>query len=126
MYYNFTRCAPSLNLMSMEVLRVCIDNTCKAPVIASRVTTWRPCDKQIRQGRPAKSWIDDLDKYWRDTIWQRTAQHKASMETAFRPTTGHYSCPMMMRPWLFWSFALKAKEFGWLDLFKANYELLKN
>ena len=25
----------------------------------SRVTNWRPCDKKIRQGRPAK-----LDKYW--------------------------------------------------------------
>ena len=34
----------------------------------SRVTTWRPYDKKIRQGRPAKRWRDDLDKYWSDTI----------------------------------------------------------
>ena len=37
----------------------------------SRVTTWRPYDKKRRQGRPAKRWRDDLDKYWSDTIWQR-------------------------------------------------------
>ena len=29
----------------------------------SRVTTWRPYDKKRRQGRPAKRWRDDLDKY---------------------------------------------------------------
>ena len=39
----------------------------------SRVTTWRPYDKKRRQGRPAKRWRDDLDKYW---IWQRTAQDR--------------------------------------------------
>ena len=37
----------------------------------SRVTTWRPYDKKIRQG-----WRDDLDKYWSDTIWQRAAQDR--------------------------------------------------
>ena len=42
----------------------------------SRVTSWRPFDKKRRQGRPAKRWRDDLDKYWRDTIWQRTAQDR--------------------------------------------------
>ena len=42
----------------------------------SRVTTWRPYDKKKRQGRPAKRWRDDLDKYWMDTIWQRTAQDR--------------------------------------------------
>ena len=29
----------------------------------SRVTTWRPCDRKRRQGRPAKRWRDDLVKY---------------------------------------------------------------
>ena len=33
-------------------------------------------DKKIRQGRPAKRWRDDLDKYWSDTIWQGTAQDR--------------------------------------------------
>ena len=42
----------------------------------SRVTTWRPYDKKRRLGRPAKRWRDDLDKYWSDTIWQRTAQDR--------------------------------------------------
>ena len=42
----------------------------------SRVTSWRPYDKKRRQGRPAKRWRDDLDKYWSDTIWQRTAKYR--------------------------------------------------
>ena len=42
----------------------------------TRVTTWRPYDKKRRQGRPAKQWRGDLDKYWSDTIWQRTAQDR--------------------------------------------------
>ena len=33
-------------------------------------------DKKRRQGRPAKRWRDDLDKYWSDTIWPRTAQYR--------------------------------------------------
>ena len=45
-------------------------------VLNLRVTTWRPYDKKRRQGRPAKRWRDDLDKYWSDTIWQRTAQDR--------------------------------------------------
>ena len=42
----------------------------------SRITTWRPYDKKRRQLRPAKRWRDDLDIYWSDTIWQRTAQDR--------------------------------------------------
>ena len=42
----------------------------------SRITTWRPYDKKIRQRRPAKRWRDDLDKYRSDTIWQTTAQDR--------------------------------------------------
>ena len=33
-------------------------------------------DKKRRQGRPAKRWRNDLDKYWSDTIWQRKAQSR--------------------------------------------------
>ena len=47
----------------------------------SRVTTWRPYDRKRRHGRPAMRWRDDLDKYWSDTIWQRTAQD-GNLETA--------------------------------------------
>ena len=32
-------------------------------------------DTKRRQGRPAKRWRDDQDKYWRYTIRQRTAQY---------------------------------------------------
>ena len=46
----------------------------------SRVTTWRPYDKKRRKGRPVKRWRDDLDKYWSNTIWQRTARD--NLETA--------------------------------------------
>ena len=63
-------------------------------------------DKKRRQGRPAKRWRDDLDKYWSDTIWQRTAQdrltwrrHAEAFETAcwgLRPTTGHNGYLVMM------------------------------
>ena len=42
----------------------------------SRVTAWRQYDKKRRQGRPAKRWRDDLDKYWSGTIWQRTAHDR--------------------------------------------------
>ena len=48
----------------------------------SRVTSWRPYDKKRRQGRPAKRWRDDLDKYWSDTIWQRKSTRQGSLETA--------------------------------------------
>ena len=33
-------------------------------------------DKKRRQGRPAKRRRDELDKYWSDTIWQKTAQYR--------------------------------------------------
>ena len=32
--------------------------------------------KDDRQGRPAKQWRDDMDKYWSDMIWQSTAQDR--------------------------------------------------
>ena len=65
----------------------------------SRVTTWRLYDKKRRQGRPAKRWRDDLDKYWSDTIMADESTIQAKLETAcwdLRPTTGHFGCPTMM------------------------------
>ena len=56
-------------------------------------------DKKIRQGRPVMRWRDDMDKYWSDTIWQRTAQDRIIWRRhaeAFAYTTGHNGCPMMM------------------------------
>ena len=56
----------------------------------SRVTSCSPCDKN-RQGRPAKQWRDDVDKYWSDTIWQRTdgmLRHSANHGTLRLPNDG--------------------------------------
>ena len=65
-------------------------------------------DKKRWQGRPAKRWRDDLDRYWSDMIWQSTAQDRLtwrrhaeayqvssiSREThAFRPSL------TLTRPW---------------------------
>ena len=44
--------------------------------LASCSTTGGTYNKKRRQGRPAKWWRDDLDKYWRDMIWQKTAQDR--------------------------------------------------
>ena len=56
----------------------------------SSVTTWRPYDKKRRQGRPAMRWRDDLDKYWSDTIWQRTAQDRVIWRRhMLRPSPNH-------------------------------------
>ena len=68
----------------------------------SRVTTWRPYEKKRRQGRPAKRWRDGLDKYWSDTIWQRTAQDRviwrrhAEAFTQPRDATAAWMMMMMM------------------------------
>ena len=51
-------------------------NRLKDNRLTSRVTIWGPYDKKRLQGRPAKGWRADLDKYWSDTIWQRTAQDR--------------------------------------------------
>ena len=43
----------------------------------SHVTTWRPYDEKRRQGRPAKWWRDDLEKYFNsDLIGHRAAQDR--------------------------------------------------
>ena len=66
----------------------------------SRITTLRPCDKKRRQGRPAKRWRDDLDKYWSDTIWQRTGQDRVIRrrhdEAFAQPQDTCSGCLMMM------------------------------
>ena len=31
-------------------------------------------ERKIPRGRPAKQWRDELDDYWKSTIWQRIAQ----------------------------------------------------
>ena len=41
-----------------------------------RITTSKPYGWKILRGRPAKRWRDDLDEYWNETTWQRTAQDR--------------------------------------------------
>ena len=41
-----------------------------------RITTWKPYERKRPSGRPARHWIDELDDYWKDTIWQRIAQDR--------------------------------------------------
>ena len=81
-----------LACMTMEIISKCNRyhiNRLKDDRWTSRVTTWRPYDKKIRQGRPAKRWRDDLDKYWSDTIWQRTAQDRVIWRLMLRPSPNH-------------------------------------
>ena len=40
------------------------------------ITTWKPYERKRLRGRPAKRWRDDLDEYWNETTWQRTAQDR--------------------------------------------------
>ena len=42
----------------------------------SRITTWRPYEGKRSRGRPARRWRDELDEYWKGTIWQRIAQDR--------------------------------------------------
>ena len=62
------------NVRKMKWSRAGHTNRIKDDRWTSRVTTWIPYDKKRRQLRPAKRLRNDLDKYWSDTIWQRTAQ----------------------------------------------------
>ena len=62
----------------------------------SRVTTWKPYDKKRRQRRSAKRWRDDLDKYWRYTIWQRKAQDRLTWRRHGEADTQQMMMMMMM------------------------------
>ena len=36
----------------------------------------KPYDRKELRGRPARRWRDELDDYWKGTIWQRIAQDR--------------------------------------------------
>ena len=40
------------------------------------ITIWKPYKEKQYSRRPVKRWIDDLDDYWKGTIWQRIAQDR--------------------------------------------------
>ena len=37
---------------------------------------WILYEKKIPRGRPARRWRDELDDYWKGTIWQRIVQDR--------------------------------------------------
>ena len=37
------------------------------------ITTWKPYKRKRPRERPARRWRDELDDYWKDTIWWRIA-----------------------------------------------------
>ena len=39
-----------------------------------RDNRWKPFERERPRGRPARRWRDELDDYWKGTIWHRTAQ----------------------------------------------------
>ena len=41
-----------------------------------RITTWKPYERKRPRGRPARRWRDELNDYWKGTIWQRIAQDR--------------------------------------------------
>ena len=41
-----------------------------------RITSWKPYEWKRPGVRPARRWRDELDDYWKGTIWQRIAQVK--------------------------------------------------
>ena len=65
----------------------------------SRVTTWRPYDKQIQQeDQPLKRWIDDLDMLERHDMAEDSTR-QANLETVcwgLRLTTGQYDCQWLL------------------------------
>ena len=45
-----------------------------------RITTWKPYERERPRGRPEIRWRDELDVYWKDTIWQRIAQDRRMLK----------------------------------------------
>ena len=41
-----------------------------------RVTNWKPCERNRFKGRQAGRRRDELDDYWKDTIWQMIAEDR--------------------------------------------------
>ena len=41
-----------------------------------RITIWKSYERKTPSGRPAKRRRDELDDYWKGTIWQRIAQDR--------------------------------------------------
>ena len=45
----------------------------------SHITTWNLYEGKRFRGRPARRWRDELDDYWKGTIWQRIAHREVCL-----------------------------------------------
>ena len=43
---------------------------------ARRITTWTPYERKIPRGRPARRWIEEVNDYWKGSVWQRIARDR--------------------------------------------------
>ena len=41
-----------------------------------RITTWKRYERKRPRGIPARRWRDELDDYWKGTVWQKLAQDR--------------------------------------------------
>ena len=82
------------------------------------IAIWKPYERKRPRGRPVRCWRDELDDYWKSTIWQRIAQDRQMWKQhawGLRPITGHYGCKMMI-----FLFSKSGKKLHWLDKSYSN------
>ncbi|KAK2167527.1 hypothetical protein NP493_1271g01001 [Ridgeia piscesae] len=60
------------------------------------ITNWKPYERKRPRGRPVRRCRDELDDYWKGTIWLRIAQDRHMQQLSSSPNTGHYGGTMMM------------------------------
>ena len=62
-----------------------------------RFTTWKPYERKRPRRRPARRWRDELDDYWKGTIWLRIVRQIWKQHgEAFAQPSGHYGSTVMM------------------------------
>ena len=54
-----------------------------------RIRIWKPYERKTPRRRPARRWRDELDDYWKGTIWQRIAQDRPTWNSMLRPSPNH-------------------------------------
>ena len=59
------------------------------------ITTWKTYERKTHRGIAARRWRDELDEYWKGTIWLRIALDR-QMWKPHAEAFGQYGCTMMM------------------------------
>ena len=54
-----------------------------------RDSLWKPYQRKTPRRRPARRWRDELDDYWKGTIWQRIAQDRQLSSSMLRHSPNH-------------------------------------